>query len=56
MELRHMEVLREMQAICEGEVKSGCSESCPFYYDDGCLFVLYPKYWEWDKFKIEGEM
>lgn len=55
MELRHIEMLHEIQAICEEEVKGGCSESCPFYYDDGCLFVLYPKYWELDKFKTEGE-
>lgn len=53
MKQRYMEVLREIQAICEEKVKGGCEKSCPFYYDDGCLFVLYPKYWEWDKFEVE---
>lgn len=55
MKLRHMRVLHEIQAICEGKEKVACSESCPFRYDDGgCLFVLIPKYWELDKFEIEG--
>ena len=54
MKLSHMEILREIQAICEGEVNGGCSESCPFRYDGGhCLFMLIPKYWELDRFEVE---
>lgn len=54
MKLKHMKVLQEIQAICEGEVNGGCSGSCPFFDGGHCLFMLIPKYWELDKFKIEG--
>lgn len=51
MKLSHMEVLREMQAICKKE--KSCSNSCPFFGGRHCLFILIPQYWELDKFKIE---
>ena len=57
MKQSHIEVLHEIQAICEGEVNGGCSESCPFRYDgEHCLFILIPQYWELDKFEVEEEI
>ena len=53
MKQSHIEVLREIQAICEGEVKGGCSESCPFFDGRHCLFILIPQHWELDEFKVE---
>lgn len=54
MKQNHIEVLREMQAICEEKVKGGCSESCPFFDGSHCLLIVIPKFWELDEFKVEG--
>ena len=50
MKIKYMKVLSEIQDICKEEK---CCESCQFLYGRNCLFILIPKYWELDKFRIE---
>lgn len=57
IELSHMKVLREIQAICKERRKGrGCEgcKSCQFSSKGiFCLFFISPKYWELDRFEVE---